>query len=167
MKNFTYILLGLTIGLTGCSSQKKLESNPPFTIGATTAQQWVGGREESGMGMTLKIQISKMKGEGVPLQSVYFRGDLSPLSMEMEAQGMMAVAKFEKEKPDIIMHADSTKEVGNKPPKRKTNKNEVFPFNLQPDEAVISYLENDKIKYTKITGIKEKQPIAYPTKPKN
>ncbi len=40
-------------------------------------------------------------------------------------------------------------------------------LNLDPTEAVLGYLEDGKLKFTKVTGIKDKQPILYKGKPKN
>ena len=42
-----------------------------------------------------------------------------------------------------------------------------FPFELLNDEAVISYLENDIMKYLKLTNISQKESIPYPSAPRN
>jgi len=50
-----------------------------------------------------------------------------------------------------------------------TKKIKEFPFELAPDEAVISFVEesSNKVIYYKITGIKDKEPLLYPSRPKN
>ena len=85
----------------------------------------------------------------------------------MEDEGTMATAKFENHKPDIVMHSDPKKEVGNQPPRLRTEEEKTFPFELNADEAVLSYLENGKVKYVKISGVKDKPARIYPGRPKN
>jgi hypothetical protein len=167
MKNLIYIVLSGILGLYGCSSQKKLETSPPFTLGTATSQKWAGGREESGSGEVIKITVKEMTGEEVTLQNIYFKGTMSEVVMEMEGDGMMATAKFHDKKPDMIMHADSTMEVGNQPPELKSEEQKEFPFDLKETEAVLSYLENDKVKYVKIIGIVNKPARIYPGRPQN
>ena len=168
MKNTVYILLSLIMGLSGCSSQKKLETSTPFVLGPAICQEWYAGKEESGSGQVLKITINEMSSEEVNLQNVYFRGAMSKVNMEMEDKGMMAVARFKKEgKKDMVMHADSTKEVGNQPPKLRSKEEMEFPFELKRDEAVLSYLEDDKVKYVKIIGVVEKPARILPSRPEN
>ncbi len=167
MKNSIYIILSCILGLYGCSSQKKLDTSPPFVLGTTTSQKWVGGREESGSGDIVKITIKEMKGEEVTFQNIYFKGGRSAVVMEMEDDGMMATAKFYTQKPDMIMHADATKEVGNQPPKLKSREDQEIPFELKETEAVLSYMENDKMKYVKIVGIVNKPTRIYPGIQKN
>ncbi|MEX0289016.1 MAG: hypothetical protein AB3N14_07875 [Flavobacteriaceae bacterium] len=168
MKKLLYIILGCIVTLYSCSSQKKLEVSTPFTLGASSCQEWVGGKEESGKGQLVKIAISEMKGEKVAFQNIYFRGQMAKVTMEMEDEGMIATAKFfDQKKPDIIMHADATKEVGNQPPRQKPLGEKEFPFELKETEAVLSYLEDEKVKYVKIVGIIEKPSRIYPSRPQN
>ena len=56
---------------------------------------------------------------------------------------------------DVIMDGDATKEALNIPP-------EKIPFQLNENEAVVSYFENDKMVYYKISNIEEKEILAYP-----
>jgi hypothetical protein len=146
--------------LSGCSSQKKFVDNPPFEIGQATCQSWVGGRPESGSGTKLEIPVLSENKEGMKMQQAFFRGNIADVKIKTEAGKQMAVANFRNnnlEKPDIIMHDDATKEVGNKPPKLQ----EDFPFEISANECVISYLDGDKLKYFKIEGVKEKKPLIY------
>ena len=157
MKNSLVGLLVLAIGLLSCSSQKKLEAQTPFVLGSTFSEEWVGDRAGDSSGHTVKIEVAKITGEDVSLQSLYFRGQMAKVSMEEEDGDMFATARFEKqktEKPDIIMHADPKKEIGNQPPKLKKNNEKPFPFELKDNEAVLSYLDKGKVKYAKISGIK-------------
>ncbi|HMB62789.1 MAG TPA: hypothetical protein VKN36_06935 [Eudoraea sp.] len=157
MKWIIYILVCCTVAFYGCSSQKKLETSTPFVLGNASCQKWTGGREDKDPGEIVKITVRELTGMDVSFLNIYFRGSMAPVVMEMDDQGMMATAKFETRKPDIIMHADSLREVGNQPPKRATRDGTEFPFDLRETEAVLSYMENEKVKYVKVVGIADKQ----------
>lgn len=157
LKLIIYILLCCTVAFYGCSSQKKLETSTPFVLGTASCQKWTEGLEDGVSGKIVKITVRELTGKDVGFLSIYFRGSMAPVVMEMEDQGMMATAKFQNAKPDIIMHADSMREVGNQPPKRATRDGTEFPFDLRETEAVLSYMENEKVKYVKVVGIADKQ----------
>jgi len=170
MKAFFGTVL-LVLGLMSCSSQKPLESQPPFSVEGPTVQYWEGGREESGFGMKFRARWNPKDPSAIKVDSLFFRGQVYKLEVADSETGFILQASRTEnplEKPDIIMHADSTREIGNQPPKPLPSP-EVFPFDLQPDEAVISYIhkaEGQKY-YTKITGIVEKPARIYPGRPKH
>lgn len=160
MKAFTYIILAMAFSISGCSSQKKLVDDPPFETGEASCQAWVGGRAESGSGTKLQIPIGSTLPENMAMQQAFFRGKIADIKLESVDGKTVATANFmnsNDNKPDVVMHADATKEVGNQPPQLK----EDFPFELEPDECVISYTVGDTVKYTKIKGVKEKKPLVY------
>jgi hypothetical protein len=160
MKTFTYMIVVLTLSFSGCSSQKKMVAEPPFEMGEATCQSWTGGRAESGSGMLLEIPIQGENPNELKLQQAFFRGKVTEVKIENTENGWVAKANFKnqtREKPDIIMHADSKQEVGNRPPAVK----EKFPFELEADQCVLSFLDGEKVKYFKIEGIKEKKPKIY------
>ena len=172
MKNFLYLTVLAIMGLSSCSSQKKLQSNPPFTVEGPTCQKWTGGMENSGSGLEVRIPITYVNKESIAVQQLFFRGQITDLTTEMVNEERFVVGKFSNkklEKPDIIMHSDPKKEFGNQPPKLNTGEKIDSPFELNEDEAVISYIDKQgtTIKYTKISGIKELQPLIYSSKPKN
>lgn len=160
MKSLTYIVLALGFSLTGCSSQKKLADTAPFETGAASCQSWVGGRPESGSGMKLEVPITTAIPENVTLKQAFFRGKAAEIKLATQNGQTMAKANFmnrSSEKPDIIMHADPKKEVGNRPPMPKIK----MPMELALDECAVSYEEAGELKYLKISGVKEKKPLAY------
>ena len=157
------------LGLMSCSSQKKLTTSPPFTVERPTVEYWVGGREESGSGMRFQARWNPVDPASIEVDSLFFRGKSYKLQVADTETGFLLTASRgtgRLEKPDIIMHADSTREVGNQPPKLPSPPGE-FPFDLKPDEAVISYIERGEGKtyYTKITGVVEKSSRIYPGRP--
>lgn len=153
-------IIAMTFSLSGCSSQKKLVNKFPLELGEATCQSWVGGRPEAGSGLKLEIPVLSDKTDDIQLQQAYFRGKIADLKLKSKEGKWIATANFRNtnlEKPDIIMDADATKEVGNQPPQFKTE----IPFELETNECVISYLKGDTIKYFKIDNVKEQEPLIY------
>lgn len=166
---YTFIVL---FGLFGCSSQKKLSSDAPFTITAASCQDFASGREEGGTGFTLEFPF---EGEvsSIDFQKVYFRGHiLNPELKTLEGTTVL-VCRYEKNKADegkgMVMHADPREEIGNQPPAMLKDNQEDYPFKLNEGEAVIQYslIGKKKVNYFKLTGVKEKMPVQYPSQPKN
>ena len=127
--------------------------------------------EESGSGMRFRARWNPKDPSAQQVDSLFFRGRVYKLKVTDSETGFILEASRAEsplEKPDIIMHADSTKEIGNQPPKPLPSARS-FPFELQPDEAVISYiLKADGLKYyTKITGVVEKPSRIYPGRPQH
>jgi hypothetical protein len=161
MKKSLYIAILSLVGLGSCASQKKMQTQPPFVLEEASFQKWTGGKEESSSGIEIKIPISEFKKQDITFQEIYFRGKISTATLESTYDKQYIMAKYTDQKfqkPDIIMHADPRKEVGNQPPMPNKVIEIDFPFELAVDEAVVSYTENnsDKVKFTKIIGIKEK-----------
>ena len=173
MKKTVIILTSFILGLFGCNSQKKLASEVPFIIDKPSCQQYAAGREEGGSGFVLRIPIAGMATTDVSFKEVFFRGYILSPEMVKEADGMVLLCEFKNpvaaKKTDIIMDADPKQEIGNQPPEMIAKKVKEFPFKLAPDEAVISFIEgsSNKAIYHKIGGIKDKEPLMYPSRPKN
>ncbi len=167
MKYTLILLIAVLTVLAGCSSQKKLERTPPFVIGSATYEPLMAGEEQNIAGHVVKITLTEMSADEVPLQNIYFRGQMAGVVLALENQGVMATARFGIAKPDINMHADPRQEVGNQPPKIKKGDEPDFPFDLKDDEAILSYLENDKVKYVKVPGIIAIPARINPDRPQN
>jgi hypothetical protein len=173
MKQIPIYTIVILFGLLGCSSQKKLTETAPFVIMDPSVQDFAAGREEGGTGFTLKFPL-KEYGDDISFVTVYFRGHQLQPTMEMGENTSVLICEFKREnsavKPDIIMHSDSREEVGNQPPGPINMIPDEKPaFELKADEAVLGYKEKGKkrIKFFKVSGIKEKAPKVYPSRPKN
>ena len=166
MKSMVSGLLILSLGMFGCSSQKKLTADPPFVISQAVCQTWVGGREESGKGMDISFQVDGLEESQVQLHQLYFRGRIGDLTLTSKEDVMHATCNFTEQTKEIAMHSDPMKEVGNQPPRIKSKDEKAFPFELQPQEAVISYTQGSKMKYYKIAEIAEKPGRFYPGREK-
>jgi hypothetical protein len=146
MGNLKYIVLIMAFGLFSCSSQKKLQTETPFEMGSASCQEYVGGKEESGKGMMLSIPVTMGEENMIELNEVFFRGKQVSVTMQ-EKDGMrFAVARI---------------------PNAKGGSAEAVALKLESTEAILSYTDNGKVKYTKITDIKQKQPLIHNSIKKN
>ncbi len=172
MKKITLFCSILLLGLFGCTSQKKLVKEAPFTVENPSSQEFASGREEGGTGFILRIPLEEAP-EDMEFLAVYFRGHSLQPELVMEEGKTALLCQFMHESPDgngkFVMHADPMEEVGNQPPARLGGKEGAVPFDLEADEAVLEYREKGKKKshFFKIGGIKEKLPRQYPSRPKN
>jgi len=171
MKNVSILMILTAFSYCGCSSQKNLNTNPPFSIANPTCQQYAGGLENSGTGFILEIPVSLEEGVEIEFLEVFFRGHVLASEIKKEEESVMIICNYKQtpkdKKPDIIMHSDPKKEVGNQPPNLISKENEDFPFSLKKNEAVISYINttgnfnNTKVDYYKVEGIKDKPMRVY------
>lgn len=172
MRKIFVLPIVLLFGLFGCTSQKNLVQEAPFTIKNPSSQDYAAGREEGGSGFTLSLPIADNEGD-VTFEEIYFRGHIMKPSLVQNENGSVLECVHRNEnpkvKPDIVMHADPKEEIGNQPPSLLKSDQKEFPFELDKDEVVISYREKGKkrILYFKMKGVKEKLPLVYPSRPKN
>ncbi|WP_133671330.1 hypothetical protein [Maribacter caenipelagi] len=146
MKYILSCFLLICLCLTSCTSQKKLQTEIPFEIGKAISQQYVGGREESGSGTELRIPVSLLNTSDIEIKEVYFRG---------------------KKVKALVNTVDNEEMIIVRIPNNSPESSETSDLKLNTDEAVISYNENGEMKYAKVNGIKQKQPLIYKGAPKN
>lgn len=152
MKNFTYILLA-TLLLWGCGSKKSLETTAPFSLGAAYGQKWSVEDRPAAQGYEVVITILSLTEDEASLKNLYYQGKMAPVQIKLMDIGTVAVAEF----GAISSGKDSAVTLPS-----KTEEN-VFPFELSETQAVISYVQNRKVRYYKIDGIQRKLPVIYPT----
>ncbi|MFI2741744.1 hypothetical protein ACG2LH_03310 [Zhouia sp. PK063] len=151
-KTATICLALITICMfSQCAGQKNLVKKSPVTFGEVTLESWRGVKNPKKTGISLYINIEEEN--GVQLQDVYFRGQQVKLDKIKKGSHLLYIARFEDvpTKKDMVMHQDPAQEYGNTMPETHKNK---FPFTLKDNEAVVSFIKNDEIKYYKIEGIK-------------
>ncbi len=162
-----YILLTLmTIAIcitTSCGSCKaKKESvaftqNTPFTVENTYSQKWVAGVRGGGSGLNLHTTINNIS-EGVIMKEFFFRNKATEVKA---SKNNLFSGYYKSDENTMVMDGDIKKEAVNTPPKKS-------PFQLENNEAVLSYEFNNKTYYHKISNIVEKDVLAYPSsKPNN
>ena len=134
-------IFALTL-ITGCGSNKELQERAPAQFQDIYYTQGENG-------LDLHIPVAVIQDNRVNLKSVYFRGMKSPLVQDSE-QTNLFIANFGTNGMDI-MSSDPAEENKNRVPQ----KTEEMPFELEDDEAILVFSQNDKTKYYKLTGIQE------------
>ena len=124
-----------------CSSKKEVATKLPQTIDEVYFQKWIGGQELSGSGTDFHLKFKNPLPDDCYLQKVYFQNQEAVFEIENETT--------------FVAH------LYNKTPQDKRAKPD-FPFDIQPNEAILEFHINNKITHVKIANIKEKELIAYP-----
>jgi len=91
---------------------------------------------------------------------LFFRGKKRKVKIKkLENGNKIVLAKFNNpntNKFDLQLQGDAKKEFGNKPSKKETD----IPFELKDSEAIISYLEDNELKYFKLKNLEKGKPIT-------
>jgi len=162
-------LFVLILGFSKCTTTKdtmKIAQSIDLSEASKTQayyQHWVAGVRGGGSGLDLYIHKSVVKNK--KLITAYFKGKSVKLDPIVESSNVY-IARFKGEsnqRYDLNMEAEAINEYGNTPPIKKDS----IPFNLATNDAVISYLENNTLKYLKLINIPEKEMLAYPSAPRN
>jgi len=162
------LLSALVLSFSQCSStKKKIKISDTISVSKALQsevyyQSWIAGVRGGGSGIDL--YISKAAVEDKELITAYFNEKMIDFD-SVTKESNMYVARFKNEVNqinDINMDADAINEYGNKVPVKKIN----FPFSLEFNEAVVSYIENKKTYYLKVINISKKETLAYPSVPK-
>jgi len=144
---YLYLLLSatmVTILFASCAGNKDLQEKAPANMGSAYYIT-------QGDVITLYISVTAIQTNRVSLDGVYFRNKKANLVTSPDSLGVF-MATFNTSKPDMIMSSNPKEEYGNKMP-QKTNK---MDFELKDDEAILIFTQNSKVKYYKLTGVKER-----------
>lgn len=142
-------LVFILIAFTQCKTVQ-FENNPPFKVISASFNNWSGG--QPGVRGT-KVSISYQAKEKIEFQSIYFRNS-STITELQTVNGETVVAGFFDTSTRANDKIENLKI--NKKKENHDNDHDKNPhFDLQHNEAVISYKSGDKIKYYKISGLKE------------
>ena len=139
----------LSFTFFGCCVSKA-QNNHPFKVLEATYAKTVGEQPDLVL-TTLKITTNN---KDIQLDSVYFRNNIASLKRVDSIGNSLFIGSFTTSKTpnDLISHADSKEEFGNKPPVTVSK----LPFEIKENEALVSYFYKDKINYYKILEVKEK-----------
>lgn len=151
----------MVFGFSNCEGSKsknseiKLVQDPPFEIGEIYSQDWIAGIKGGGSGTNLYITFTELS-EDIIIQNIFFKNNM--VKAEASSQNRKQITGYFKNdiNSDVIMDSDPVKESQNTPPIK-------IPFQLNEQDAVISYLYKGSLKYYMIVDIEEKPLIAYPT----
>ena len=150
------ILTIITMSFIQCSSAQ-LDKKVPVTITQTFYQNWIGGQPGSkGTLVSIKLNAPDKK---MAFDSIYFNGKAVKLQSNLLKNELTLTGNFVViTKPnDLVMHANPKKEFGNTPPKLAAK----IPFELEKNEAIISYIIKDKKRYFKVQNIKKTKTLFY------
>ena len=131
------------IVLTWASSENNIQTQFPEKIAATFFQQWIGGQELTGRGIYFYIQFEKSLDANIQVEKVYFRGNEAVLNKENQT---LFKANF-KENNQIENASKTKKSI----------------FQLNENQAILTYKMHNKTCYYKLENLKEKELIAYPS----
>lgn len=151
-------ILVIIVGFSQCGSLK-FEQHPPFKITSAVYQNWSGG-QPGVKGMNVKITYTSNK--TIEFDSLYFEKRAVDLQIKDSKTNKLVVGYFtSNETNDLIFDANPVKELQNPIPSMKQ-----FPFELEKNEAVISYKIKGKIKYFKVSSVKKEKNLFFPSAPK-
>jgi len=162
---FSMIFLFLTLSASQCSSAQKLESTSPLDFGEVYYQKHPQAVKDLESMLTIFIPVIGENKDNIELDSVYFKGRSSKL-MVADKDPNKYYGKFvikPKKAEDIILSSDMTEEHENK----VTMDNPKIPFELLPNQCIISYKQKGKTKYYKISNVKEIRLNDVPMEPHN
>jgi len=133
-------MLVLTSSLFQCASVPKLQKEVPGELEDVYFQKWNAGIEEGSSGINIFIKI---KDNSIRLDSVYFRGKVAKLQANQQNNNLY-VARF-----------------------KTSDKKVEIPFDLGHNDCVISYTSVEEIIYFKMSNLREKETINYPSSSSN
>ncbi len=130
--------------LSGCGSNRELQERAPAQFQQTYFT-------EDGDGLNVFLPVKIIQTNRVTLDSLYFREMKSEL-VKNDEQPNIYVANFSPKDPDHVMSSDPVEEYGNRAPQIS----EKSPFQIEDDEAILVFSQNNETKYYKITGVEKK-----------
>lgn len=167
MKCFTKLVFILMVVISSsCSSNKTISAELSQGIEEVYFQKWIGGQELTGSGTNFHLKLQQPLPSYTSLIKVYFQQQEAVFEKE-DATTFVAHFYDKTSNSDLILDGNSDNEYGNKAPEIKSKSTKIA-FDLNPNEAILEYNTNTKIIHVKITNIKEKELLAYPsTRPRN
>lgn len=157
------INLSILSSFSQCSNGQKLDKKPPMEFGDIYFTRQPQAVRDLQSAMTLFIPI---KGEtNIELDSVYFRKYSAKLKKSPKDQNLY-LGQFTikpRYSEDMILSSEVAEEHQNKLPKIQTK----IPFELKPNECVISFKKDGMTRYYKISNIKEIRSKGFPMAPRN
>ena len=139
-------------GTTKNSTEKAVQSKRPFDIiSATYSASVTDSTNVKKIDILIVIDSPEIQ-----LDSIYFKNSPIKLSRQINSSKPVFIGNFflSNIPKDYNLHSDVKKEYGNTPPERTLQ----IPFDLQKNEAVISYLLKGKRQYYKINNLIEVKP---------
>jgi len=153
----SFILMALIsfFSLATCATAKKLDKVPPTGITEAYYQNWVAGVQGGGSGTNIFIKTSS---QDIVLDSVYFHNKVAKLSAQ-QSMPLFYIGRFSN---DMNKEWENTNKNHTKRSEIKASEMANFPFQLKTNECVVSYMQDEKRKYFKISELEKKASDEYP-----
>lgn len=137
------------------------QKNPDFQIKEVYAQDFTGGQPgNSGTNVIMQVIYQ----ENIIPDSLYYQNRVSVIDVKSTASEVLWVGRFQKITRKVINLQENPNDEVSIPVPEMEN----FPFELKNEEAVLLYHDKEKSYYFKITGIKQKERVFFPTaRPQN
>ena len=140
-------VLGLLLFISCGSTSKISENKPPFKVLSATYAEWMGGQPGvNGVLVSIKIDNSAVK-----LDTVYFRNTSALLKLDEKTTTYNVSIVLPNTAKNLQLDIDPRKEFGNEVP----DISKKIPFELNDNEAVVSYFYKGKTNYYKISNLIE------------
>ena len=139
-------ILAIVFTFFQCGSSKFV-TNPPFEINSAEYNTWVGGLPGVS-GINVKIKLKEKS--TIQFDSLYFKMRVTKVETKNSTLLIAHYSTSKKNPSDIILDIDPKKELKNQIPRQQT-----IPFELEENEAVLSYQFKGKTRYIKIKDIKK------------
>ena len=136
-------------------------TNPPFKVDKAFYNTWVGG--QPGV-RGVKLELHLKNADGIVFDSLFFQSKRTKAVvrvLDTKIQLLGHYSTSNRRKRDFILDKNTKKELKNPIPILQK-----IPFNLNENEAVLSYKKGDKMMFFKIKNIKRLQDVFYPSAPK-
>jgi len=144
-KTISYFLM--VFFFTSCSNKSKfsIEKQSDFIVAEANYHEWISGVRGEGSGLSVFIVVDNFEAikETIQLKGIYFMKKYAELKFH-NPNKYQAFIDTNKNSKDEYFEGDYVKAIANE------KKEETFPFNLNENEAVISYTINNNLKYSKI-----------------
>jgi hypothetical protein len=150
-----YILM--TLAFISCSSQKEVK-NLPFPTDEVYFQKWIGGQRLTGSGTEFYIRFKEPFSANFTIKKLYFHSR----ELEVIKRNDSVFTASYSQRPKVDEELNETDGQIETPKVVKSK------FELKYNEAILEFEQDNKTQFFKITNIKEKELLAYPSaKPRN
>ena len=156
------LLICIAVSFSQCSTVKLTET-APFKVTGATYHNWVGGQPGvSGTNLIIGVNDDT----NITFKKIYFHNKSVDVSVEERNDKKYVIANINTSAEMILVTRTTTTVNGGVVMSDKRNKpkikRETIPFNLESNEAVISYISGKKTYYYKVSKVKKTDTIYYP-----
>ena len=156
-----FLFISTILFAQNCSKQalnNNLQESFPIAIKEVYHQHWMAGVRGGGSGTGFYIEFEKVLPENIVLNQLYFRKGMTKANKVSETQYMFSFKGAANWKHENESESDEPTQITTTEP----------PFTITDNEAILQYTQKGIKKYYKITNVKEKQPLEYPSvRPRN